>query len=179
MIFPNRKLPRLCGYDYGTPGAYFVTLCTHKRVYLFEMEDGVNKYFPENVNANYVGITNASVPPHQNILIHKWLKETENKFNIRVDKYVIMPNHIHLIIVIPERRVGCSLHNAMKWFKSMVTNDYINGVKSGILTPFEKKVFQKSYHDHIIRDTVDYEKIWNYIHNNVLSWEFDCFYGDG
>lgn len=162
MNLPNRKTTRLKGYDYSTPGAYFVTICTKDKKCLFEIET--------------VGNALCGVPPVQNEIIHKWLKETENKFNIKIDKYVIMPNHIHLIAVISERHAGRSLHDAMRWFKTMATNDYIKGVKTGILKPFDKKIWQKSFHDHIIRGKEDYQKIWQYIDTNALKWEQDKFY---
>ena len=112
------------------------------------------------------------VPPEQNRIIHKWLKETENKFdNIKIDKYVIMPNHIHIIVVITERHIGRSLHDVMRWFETMATNEYIRDIKKGAL-------FQKSFHDHIIRNEQDYQKIWEYIDTNPLKWELDCFYDD-
>ena len=162
MELAKRKPTRLKGYDYSAPGAYFVTICTQGRQHLFEIES--------------VGNDLSVVPPKQNAIIHKWLKEAENKFdNIKIDKYVIMPNHIHIIVMITERHIGRSLHDVMRWFKTMVTNEYICEVKCGALKPFNKKLFQKSYHDHIIRSKEDYDKIWEYIHTNPLKWESDCY----
>ncbi len=163
MDLPKRKSTRLKGYDYSTPGAYFVTICTQNREQLFEIEN--------------VGNDLCVVPPEQNKIIHKWLKETENKFdNIKIDKYVIMPNHIHIIVIITERHAGRSLHDVIRWFETMSTNEYIRNVKKGVLKPFNKKLFQKSFHDHIIRNDKDYQKIWEYIDTNPLKWELDCFY---
>ena len=105
MNFKNRKTIRLKEYDYTTPGYYFVTICTHKRKRLFQIED------------NTVGNDLCVVPCVANRIIHKWLEETENKFGIKIDKYVIMPDHIHLILIITERHTGRSLQSAMGWFK--------------------------------------------------------------
>ena len=100
------------------------------------------------------------VAAEQNKIIHKWLKETENKFNnIKIDKYVIMPNHIHIIVVIAERHIGRSLHDVMHWFETMVRNEYIREIKKGVLKPFKKRLFQQSFHDHIIRNEKAYQKI--------------------
>ena len=160
---PKRKPTRLKGYDYSLPGAYFITICTQNRVKLFEMET--------------VGNDLCVVPSPKNQIIHKWLKETENKFNnIKIDKYVIMPNHIHVIVVITERHAGRALQDVMKWFNTMTTNEYICMVKDDKFKPFDRKLWQKSYHDHIIRDEKDYLKIWKYIDENPLKWEEDCFY---
>ena len=161
---PNRKPNRLKNYDYSTPGYYFITLCVQNKKHLFKIEN-------DNVRNDL-----CVVPSRQNLIIHKWLKETENKFNIRFDKYVIMPNHIHMIAVIAERHTGRSLQDAMRWFKTMTTNEYIIEVKRGKLKPFDKKLWQKSYYDHIIRGEQDYKEIWQYIENNPAKWEEDEFY---
>jgi hypothetical protein len=58
----------------------------------------------------------------------------------------------------------------------MVTNEYITLVKDEEFTAFDKKIWQRSFHDHIIRGDEDYLKIWNYIDTNPLKWELDCFY---
>ncbi len=165
MELPKRKPTRLKGYDYSLPGAYFVTICTQNREQLFEIEN--------------VGNDPCVVSPKQNRIIHKWIKETENKFNnIKIDKYVIMPNHIHIIVVITARHAGRSLHDVMRWFEAMATNEYIRNVKQGKLKPFNKRLFQQSFHDHIIRGEKDYQKIWEYIDTNPLKWELDCFYNN-
>ncbi len=64
----------------------------------------------------------------------------------------------------------------MKFFKTMTTNTYIQGVKAGILPPFEHKIWKKSYYDHVIRNQEDYDEIWQYIQNNPTKWEL--IYGD-
>ena len=155
----ERKHNRLGYYDYGQKGSYFVTLCTHSRLPLFKMESIVGN-----------GLR-AVPPPPQNVIIRKWIRETQNKFsNITIDKYVIMPDHLHLIVTIQERHTGRSLPDIMQFFKTMTTNDYIRGVKAGILAPFEKKLWQKSYYDHVIRNQQDYDETWQYIENNPSKW---------
>ncbi len=163
MELPKRKNIRLAKYDYSTPGAYFVTICTQNKKHVFEIES--------------VGNGLRAVPCLQNEIIHKWVRETENKFsNIKIDKYVIMPNHLHLLVNIAERHAGRSLQDAMHFFKTMTTNEYIKGVKNNLLPPFNKKLWQKSFYDHIIRDENDYKRILEYIDTNPLKWEEDKFY---
>lgn len=153
MDLPQRKPNRLKNYDYGQTGCYFVTLCTQNRQPLFSVES--------------VGNDPRVVPPIQNKIIHKWIRATQNKFpNIKIDKYVIMPDHLHFIFNITERHTGRSLQDAIKFFKTMTTNEYIKGVKSNVLPSFNKKVWQKSYYDHIIRNQDDYNEVWEYIQNN-------------
>ena len=155
----TRKPNRLENFDYSQKGCYFLTLCTHNRQNLFILEQ------------SRVGNDLCVVPPLQNEIIHKWIKETENKFkNIKFEKYVIMPDHLHFIVNITERHIGRSLRDIMQFFKTMTTNDYIKNVKNGKLKPFDKKLWQKSYYDHIIRNQDDYNEKWDYIENNPLKY---------
>ncbi len=75
----------------------------------------------------------------------------------------------HTITVGMERHAGRSLPDIMRWFKAMTTNDYIHAVKAGVLPPFQQKMWQKSYYEHIVRNDEDYEQTWRYIENNPLQ----------
>ena len=135
-----------------------MTLCTQNRSHLFQMESPVGN-----------GL--CAVPHIPNQIVHKWVVETQKRFdNITVDKYVVMPDHLHFIINIRERHIGRSLQDAMHFFKTMTTNEYIMGVKSGALPPFNKRLWQKSYYDHVIRNQQDYNEVWEYIDNNPVKW---------
>ena len=61
-------------------------------------------------------------------------------------------------------------------FKRYSTIEYIKLIKQGILPPLKKRLWQRSFHDHIIRNKNDYEMIWKYIDVNPAKWENDCFY---
>ena len=61
----------------------------------------------------------------------------------------------------------------MAWFKTMTTNEYIKNVKQNIYTPFDKKLWQGSFYEHIIRNEYDYVQVAEYIRNNPLKWEED------
>ena len=104
----------------------------------------------------------------------------EIMYKVKIENYVIMPNHIHILLLIDS--IGTTqgsfptVSQIMQELKSVTTLDYINGVKSGSYEPFENKIWQKSFHDHIIRNKNDYLKIWEYIENNPLKWNLDCFY---
>ena len=164
MNLPKRKPTRLKNYDYSSDGAYFITICTHNRKSLFSDIVGAIHESPENkLNSN-------------GTVIDYYINNLENRFDIIVDKYVIMPNHIHMIFVINERSIREStlqkrsiVSNAIGYLKMNASRDiHKNG--------FIGDIWQRSFHDHIIRDENDYLKIWNYIDTNPQKWNEDCFY---
>lgn len=68
------------------------------------------------------------------------------------------------------------LYEYIQRFKTLTTKLYIDGVKKGEYPRYDKKIWQKSYHDHIIRNEKDYQKIWEYIDTNPLKWEEDKYF---
>ena len=107
MEYPKRKANRLKDYDYSQNGLYFVTVCTYERQCLFE----------KSIVGNDLCVVPSDIT--QNIIIEKWLSKLENKFGITIEKYVIMPDHIHFILFIDaERHTGRSLPDMVQWFKT-------------------------------------------------------------
>ena len=145
--FPNRKYPRLKEYDYSKKNFYFITICTDQKKCIFGK--------PKNINI-------FGQIAEENLL------NTQKHFrNIRIDKYVIMPNHIHVIFEVVAD--GNNLINVIGSFKSATTRK-IHEIQPNLV------VWQKSFHDHVIRNQKSYEEIWKYIDGNPLKWEEDCFY---
>ena len=163
MALPERKPTRLKDYDYSTPGAYFITICTAE----------MKQYFSKIVGE-------ALAPPENKLTVYgkiadKNLQALNMRYpHISVDKYVIMPNHIHLILMINTGAASSSptIVDVVRALKSMIT---IECKKNGFT---DEKVFQRSFHDHIIRGENDYRKIWEYIDTNVIRWKDDCFYNE-
>ena len=170
---PYRKSIRLKNYDYSSNGYYFVTICTQNREKLF---------------GEIVGATLCGRPNNPDKLIVKWLLELENKFKgVKIDEYIVMPNHIHFIIKrtgdhtgstgdhtgLTGDHTGSPLRDIIGWFKTMTTNEYIAGVKDGRFMPFKGRLWQRNYYEHIIRNYDDYINIADYIQNNPLKWEED------
>lgn len=152
MNLPKRKSPRIPEYDYGTPNYYFVTICTHEKKCIFGKPGELNGF--------------------GKIAESCLLKIPMLYSDILIDKYVIMPNHIHAIIVIrsdPQKSRKTDLSIVLGQYKMTVT-------KLIRLREPGKKVWQRSFHDHIIRNQRRYEWIWMYIENNPLKWEEDGFY---
>ncbi len=159
---PSRKSIRLKDYDYGNNGYYFLTICVQNK---------------ENLFGKIVGAILCGRPNNPDKIIIKRLLELENKFSdVKIDEYVIMPNHIHFIIKKTGDHTGSPLRDIIGWFKTMTTNDYISGVKSGKFEPFRGKLWQRNYYDHIIRNYDDYLDIAEYILNNPLKWCEDKLY---
>jgi len=123
-------------------------------------------------------------------MIEKWYRELPEKFNgIALDEYIIMPNHIHYIIentdpvgadlcVCPRNadageHAGSPLQKIVQWFKTMTTNEYIREVKRNGWQPFNGKLWQRNYYEHVIRNDEDLRHIREYITQNPLKWELD------
>jgi len=166
MDFQNRKLPRLSGYDYSSPGTYFVTICTfEKRCILGSVISGA---IAGDAYIRYSPVGEIA----KNCLL-----ETESHYpNIKIDNWVIMPNHIHILFRIDGGMEQIypfptsSISTAIGTFKAAVTRAAGNAhIHSG-------KLWQKSFYDHIIRNESDYQNIWQYICGNPSRWLDDCFY---
>ena len=76
------------------------------------------------------------------------------------------------------RHAGLPLHEVIQWFKTMTTNEYIRGVKNSGWQSFDKKMWQRNYWEHIIRNEQSYIKLVEYIENNPLKWDMDSLHPD-
>ncbi|MBQ7106208.1 MAG: transposase [Clostridia bacterium] len=164
MELSQRRPTRLRNYDYSNTGYYFVTICTHNR---------------KNLLSNIIVGEGLPLPQLtiQGEIANKYILLVSKKYpSVKIDKYIIMPNHIHIIMCIDNNGRGNpspTISNVIGWLKYNITKQ-INRKYNTIGT----NVFQRSFHDHIIRDKNDYLKIWNYIDTNPQKWEDDCFYSE-
>ena len=154
----KRKTIRLKDYDYSNSGLYYITICTECKQHLFG-----------NISNYEMTLSEAG------ILILKWFNKLESKFhNVKCFDHVIMPNHIHFIIEIDkESEDNVHLGQIIQWYKTMTTNDYIQNVKSNGWKRFEKRLWQRNYYEHIIRDNISCNLICDYIAHNVGNWQTD------
>jgi len=161
MSHRQRKLTRLQGYDYAQAGAYFVTICTQHRHCLFgSIKDGV-----------------MSLNPAGEMIVLWWGRIPERFPNAEIDYFVVMPNHVHGIVVL-DGSAPSGLSDAVGWFKTMTTNAYIHGVKEQEWTAFDGQFWQRSYHDHIIRNEPDLNRIREYVMINPARWDEDTLYAE-
>ena len=165
---PVRKPLRLPGYDYNTPGAYFLTFCTYNRKHFLSRIVGANHESPE---------------PHLTIcgkIVDTVIQAIPSHLHVTIDQYVIMPNHVHLIAVITEEDVLQDIRESPLQSRSIMSKliGYIkmNTSKAIRLHYGNVAVWQRGYHDHVIRNQADYTALSEYIQTNPLRWELDKLY---
>ena len=145
MELLQRKSNRISGYDYNQNGAYFVTICTRER---------------RRILSEIVGDDVYIVPKPYGIIAEKYICNAPE-----IEKYVIMPDHIHMII---------RLDNGPMWASAPTAKNRVASIVRSIKTLTTKEigesVFQRSYYDHVIRNQRDYDEIWQYIENNPRKW---------
>lgn len=182
----HRRSIRMKGYDYSQAGLYFITICCQDRICLFgEIKNGI------------MCLNDAGTMIHE-----QWLKLAERFINIQLHEFVVMPNHFHGIVGAPlvgahhvdahhvdvhhvdvhrhnpetGHPQGVPLHSLgdiIGAFKSITTLEYIRGVKNDHWQPFNKKMWQRNYWEHIIRNYESYERISDYIKTNPAKWDDD------
>ena len=169
MSFPKRKNVRLKEYNYSSNGSYFITLCVQdKKKFLSKVRVGAIHESPE-VELTKYGLT-----------VREVIETVEERFNVKIDEYVIMPNHVHIIITINENVERAIHESPLRESRSLISKivGYIKMNSSKVIHKFDKdlKLWQRSYYDHIIRNDAYYLEKYNYIHNNPLKWNEDEYY---
>ena len=172
MEYRNRKNIRLKEYDYSTDGAYFVTVCTKDRKHLFWDKEKMRLKRTNRVGADIIRPEDIELSKAGEI-VKKAIDNIPIKYeNVKLDSYVIMPNHIHIIIFIENPDSGRIL--------SAPTRSVVIGqMKRYASKTAGFGIWQKSFYDHIIRNYRDYIEKLNYIQNNPYKWLIDEYYTEG
>ncbi len=191
---PKRKHPRIKNYNYSDVGAYFITICTQNKQRVLSYirrragacsrrdegacsrrDEGACSRRSENADefSNSEEIYTVKYTKYGYIAEKQLFLLEERYRDVVIDSYVIMPDHIHLILFIKNRSVitaGASprptVMDIICSYKSLTTREC---KKNG----FEGKLFQTSFFDHIIRNREDYEKHIKYIYENPMKWVFE------
>ena len=154
---PSRKPTRLPGYDYSQAGYYFVTICTHNKIHLFgEITSG-------NMILNQLG----------EIVVATWTNLPKHFIGISIDDFIVMPNHLHGIIIIEDVKTPLKqtpiknpslvvIVGSFKTWSARKINALTN--RTG------KPVWQRSFYDHVIRNETGLNHIREYIINNPIQW---------
>ena len=162
---PKRKHIRIEDYDYSTPGAYFITVCTANREKIFWSDrrgelcsPACNTQTGDQRSPLRVELSDAGK------IVDAEIQKINTVYDaVRVDKYCIMPDHIHFILSIDTDENGRTqfaptISRVMKQFKGSITKQ------------IGRPIWQKSFYDHGIRNQQDYNEIWQYIENNPLKY---------
>ena len=168
---PKRKQIRIKEYDYSQPGYYFITICASEHKCLFGSLVGAAISRPQE-QSNPVGaaISRPQLTEYGKY-IEKSLSEIPKRYkNASVDKYVIMPNHVHIILVIADADKNGRMISAP------TIPQIVGQMKRWVSKQAGFSCWQKSYYEHIIRNEREYQNICEYIENNPLKWELDKYY---
>ena len=159
----HRRSIRLKGFDYSRSAVYFVTICVQNRECLF------GEIFENQVLLNDAG----------EMVSKQWLALPSRFPSVVLDKFVVMPNHFHGIVGIsPDSTDRPTLGKIIGAFKSITNHNYMTGVNIQNWQPFNKRLWQRNYYEHIMRDDAALEKIQEYIQNNPLTWQIDSLHPD-
>jgi putative transposase len=163
----HRHSIRLKDFDYAQEGAYFITICTKNKMPYFEKYPGL-----------------------RDIVQAEWESLSGRFSDINLDAFIIMPNHIHGIIiksvgatlVVARERAGTSpaptIGNIISSFKSLCVNKWIQYNKQKNTLPVDL-IWQRNYYEHIIHDDDESNLVREYIIGNPLQWNYDKYNSDG
>ena len=155
-LIHHRKSIRLQNYDYSQAGAYFITICTQHR-----------QHFLGEIIQNEMRLNEAGT-----MILQQWETLPQRFSSLQLDAFVIMPNHIHGILVL-DGHSNKTLADIVGAFKSITTNEYIKGVKQYHWQSFDRIFWQRNYYEHIIRNEQALNQIREYIVYNPISWAQD------
>ncbi len=172
MTLPKRKPIRLKEFSYSNGGSYFLTLCVQDRQKilskiepLFEckfVNELPRDVYPFDGDDRYLRV----IPTEIGKITEKYILSSEKIQGVIIDDYVIMPDHVHIVVSITDESV----------LKQEVKNEKIPKIVSALKRLIQKEVgrpiFQRAYYDHVIRNHEDYENILAYIHQNPARWYF-------
>ena len=156
---PSRKRNRLADYDYSQPGAYFITVCTKDKRCILSTIVGGDAHIAPRTKLTAIGA-----------IVEKYTRSIPG-----IAEYVIMPNHVHMILRISANE---SLQGPM-WASAPTDASIPNLIRSWkvlISKELGQSVWQKSYYDHIIRDEYDYLVKARYIEENPARWSSDDYF---
>ncbi len=160
---PKRKRIRLEDFDYSSPGAYFITVCAANREPIFWTERASHWLPTESVGADIIRPRLLPLSEAGRIAEQSVLQISAHYEAVTVDKYCIMPDHIHMILRIESHVDG-------RMISAPTVSTVVGSMKRWISRQIGRKVWQKSFYEHGIRNQEDYNEIWEYIAYNPLKY---------
>ena len=150
MDLHERQRNRLREFDYSQNGAYFITICTQDR---------------KQILSEIVGDDAHIVPKPYGMVAEKYIRNVP-----QIEKYVIMPDHIHMIIRLDDGSMWASTPTDGKLKPKNRIAGIVRSIKVLTAKEIGESIFQRSYYDHVIRNQNDYNEVWEYIENNPKAW---------
>ena len=163
--YEKRKHSRLKTYDYTNSGCYFITFCTKDRAHVLSSIVGRGALTPPQVELTNIGKIAAEVIERTSVVYP----------GISIDNYVIMPNHVHLLIRISPVDGGVRAPRPTENGSVSIT-EVIKAMKSITTRKIGTKIWQTSFYDHVIRNDEDYQTRFRYIKENPAKWQQDKYY---
>ena len=163
--YGKRKHSRLKVYDYANSGCYFITFCTKDRAHVLSRIVGRGALTPPQVELTEIGKIAAEVIERTSMVYP----------GISIDNYVIMPNHVHLLIRVSPVNGGVRAPRPTD-NRSMSIPEVVKAIKSITTRKIGTKIWQTSFYDHVIRDDEDYQTRFRYIEENPAKWQQDKYY---
>jgi putative transposase len=152
----HRRSLRLRGYDYAQAGAYFLTICTSDRALLF----------------GYVTDQVVELTETGRIVVEEWERTLAVRPNVDLDAFIVMPDHLHGIIVATRRDDEASTPAAHGLHSSARTiGAIVRGFKAAVVRRVGAPIWQRNYYEHTIRGDADLDRIRQYILGNPGRWE--------
>jgi len=165
---PVRKDVRLRGFDYSNAGCYYVTICVKDRhEVLGEIVGDAPLRVPCSILSKYGVFVDAQIQKISGVYPF-----------VSVDNYVIMPNHIHMLVTIGGKicqKMGDGTRGGASPTKAVIPQ-IVQSLKSMTTKEFGFNMWQRSYHDRIIRNEEEYHRIWRYIDENPAKWAEDEYH---
>lgn len=168
MDFSNRKPNRLSDYDYSQNGAYFITICTKdSKCILSQIVDKAS------VGDGVLDVPKIHLTKYGKIVNDRIIEMNNIYKNVSVEKYVVMPNHVHLLIVINnynESICDGTSRTPSPTRQNSVISSFVSTFKRYTNKQIGYNIWQRSFHDHVIRNEEDYVTRWQYIDENPRKW---------
>ena len=165
MEMPNRKPNRIDGYDYSQTGAYFITICTQDRKKILSKI---------TVGTGVLDCPQVRLLKYGEIA-DKYIRQLSDFYDhISAEKYVIMPDHIHILLTIQNGQSRTPVPTVAGESKIDNTNSaiakFVSTFKRFCNKEYGENIWQSRYYDHVIRNQQDYNEVWQYIENNPTKW---------
>ena len=161
MDMPSRKPNRIDNYDYSQHGGYFITVCTQERRKILS-RISVGTPLPGCPEEPRIELL------HHGVIVDRFIRQMDDFYDqLSVDKYLIMPDHIHFLITI--HKSSGHPGRGVPTRTSMIAR-FIGTFKRFSNREYGENIWQGRFYDHVIRNQQDYNEIWEYIENNPRKW---------